>query len=140
MFFFGAICSYFCIDLTINFWAMTDATKADSIRHYTCYAHQVNRAAKYALGTGDFVQNNNAELGKVIKKMHKINARVYRSETCLKVLFQVQKDKEWYVKFPCLQSCLVSMYSNHCLASSDLSKESHSMTIQGSSYEMEFRL
>jgi hypothetical protein len=56
---------------SMEFQAMTDATKADSIRHYTCYAHQVNRAAKYASGTGDFVQNNNAELGKVTKKCTK---------------------------------------------------------------------
>jgi glycerate kinase len=35
---------------TMEIQAMTDATKADSIRHYTCYAHQVNRAAKYASG------------------------------------------------------------------------------------------
>jgi hypothetical protein len=53
----------------------------------------VNKAANYASGTGDFVQNNNAELGKVTKKMHKINASVYRSETRLKVLFQVQKTR-----------------------------------------------
>jgi hypothetical protein len=119
---------------SMEFQAMKDATKPDSIQHYTCYAHHVNRVAKYASGTGDSVQNNNAELGKVIKKMHKINACVYCSETCLKVLFQVQKDKEQYVIFPCLQSPLVSMYSNYWLAASDLSKESHSTTIQGSSY------
>jgi hypothetical protein len=78
----------------MEFQAMTDATEADSIWHYACYAHQVNQAAKYASGTGDFLQNNNAELGEVIKETHKINVRVYCSETCLKVLFQVRKDKQ----------------------------------------------
>jgi hypothetical protein len=96
---------------SMEFQAMTDATKADSIRHYTCYAHQVNRAARYASGTGDFKQNNNEELGNVIKKLHEINAPVFRSETRLKVLFQVQKDKERYVLLPCLPCCLPSTYS-----------------------------
>jgi hypothetical protein len=52
---------------SMEFQAMTDATKADSIRHYTCYAHQVNRAAR--------------QRRIVIKKLHKINARVFCSET-----------------------------------------------------------
>jgi hypothetical protein len=73
---------------------MTDAVKADSIRHYTCYAHQVNRSARYASGTRDFKDTDNVELAEVLKKMHEINAHVYRSETRLKVLFQVQKQRE----------------------------------------------
>jgi hypothetical protein len=89
---------------SMEFQAMTDALKADSIRHYTCYAHQVNRSAKYASGTEDFKENKNVELAKVLKKMHKINARVYRSETRLKVLFEVQKQRERYVILQCCDS------------------------------------
>jgi hypothetical protein len=63
------------------------------IRHYVCMAHQVNRSAKYASGTGDFRFNQNPELGALLKKMHEINGRIYRSETRLKVLFAVQKEK-----------------------------------------------
>jgi hypothetical protein len=78
---------------SMEFQAMTDAVKASSIRHYTCLAHQVNRSAKYASGTGDFKIPANTELAKVMKKMHEINGRVYRNETRLKVLFAVQTKK-----------------------------------------------
>jgi hypothetical protein len=39
---------------SMEFQAMTNAVKASSIWHYTCYAHQVNCSAKFASGTGDF--------------------------------------------------------------------------------------
>jgi hypothetical protein len=77
----------------MEFQAMTDAVKASSIHHYTCFAHQVNRSAKYASGTGYFKTPANTELAKVMKKMHEINGRVYRNETRLKVLFAVQTKK-----------------------------------------------
>jgi hypothetical protein len=79
---------------SMEFQAMMDAVKTDSIRHYTCYAHQVNRAAKFGSGTGDFVVNENQELSAVLKKLHEINGRVYRSEARLKVLFAVQAEKK----------------------------------------------
>jgi hypothetical protein len=94
---------------SLEFQAMTDATKADSIWHYTCYAHQINQAAKYASGTGDFKDNKNVKLGNVIKKLHKINACVYCSETRLQLLFKVQKDKEWHVVLQCWTMCVVPM-------------------------------
>lgn len=78
---------------SMEFQAMMDATKSSSIRHYTCYAHQVNRAAKLSSGTGDFVVNENKELSDVLKKLHEINGRVYRSEARLKILFAVQAKK-----------------------------------------------
>jgi hypothetical protein len=64
----------------MEFQSMTKAVKACSIRHYTCYAHQVNRSAKYASGTGDFKEQHNLELAKVLKKLHEINGRIYRNE------------------------------------------------------------
>jgi hypothetical protein len=74
---------------SMEFQAMMDATKSSSIRHYTCYAHQVNRSAKFASGTGDFVANENRELSDVLKKLHEINGRFFRSEARLKILFAV---------------------------------------------------
>ena len=78
---------------SMEFQAMTNAVKKEKIRHYTCYAHQVNRSAKYASGTGDFKTPANVELAKVLKKLHEINGRVYRNEARLKVLFAVQVKK-----------------------------------------------
>jgi hypothetical protein len=78
---------------SMKFQAMMDATKSSSICHYTCYAHQVNRSAKLASGTGDFVANENKELPDVLKKLHEINGHVCRSEARLKILFAVQAKK-----------------------------------------------
>jgi hypothetical protein len=57
-------------------------------------AHQVNRLAKYASATGDFRINQNPELAAILKKMHEIHGQIYRSEACLKVFFQVQREKK----------------------------------------------
>jgi glycerate kinase len=38
------------VGLSMECQAMTDVTKADSIWHYTCYTHQVNRAASMRRG------------------------------------------------------------------------------------------
>jgi hypothetical protein len=76
-----------------EFKAIVAVTRENHITHYTCMAHQVNRAARYASGSGDFVNNANVELSAVLKKMHEINARVYRSESRLKVLFKVQQER-----------------------------------------------
>jgi uncharacterized protein YuzB (UPF0349 family) len=56
---------------SMEFQALMDARKSSSIRHYTCYAHQVNCSAKFALGTGDFVANENKEMSDVLKKYMK---------------------------------------------------------------------
>ena len=100
---------------SLAFTAMTNAVKGESIRHYICAAHQVNRAARYASGTGDFQYNANEELSNVLKKLHEINGRIYRNETRLKVLFKVQKEKQGYVSeqlnvFICLS--LLVVYSS----------------------------
>jgi hypothetical protein len=79
---------------SMEFQAMTNVVKESSIRHYTCFAHQVNRSAKFASGTGDFKNQANLELAKVLKKMHEINGRIHRSETRLKVLFGVQTKRK----------------------------------------------
>jgi hypothetical protein len=78
---------------SMEFQSMMDAIKSSLICHYTCYAHQVNRLAKFASGTGDFVTNNNKDLSIVLKKLHEINGRVFCSKACLKVLFAIQAKK-----------------------------------------------
>jgi hypothetical protein len=83
------------VGASLEFQALTSELKQDrEMRHYVCMAHQVNRSAKYASGTGNFSVNKNEELSAVLRKMHDINGRIFRSETCLKVLFQVQKEKK----------------------------------------------
>ena len=77
----------------MEFMAITSAARETDIRTYVCLVHQVNRSAKWASGTGDFRENQNLDLSNVLKKLHEINARVYRNESRLKVLFKVQKDK-----------------------------------------------
>jgi hypothetical protein len=86
---------------------MMDAIKSSSIRHYTCYAHQVNRSAKFASGTGDFVTNNNKDLSVVLKKLHEINGHVFCSEACLKILFAVQTKKNRLVL---IVMCAMSLF------------------------------
>jgi hypothetical protein len=77
----------------MEFQAIARAARETDIRHYTCFAHQVNRSAKFASGTGDFRVNMNEDLSGVLKKMHEINGRVYRNEKRLKVLYAVQKER-----------------------------------------------
>jgi hypothetical protein len=79
----------------VEFQGITSGLRGEhDIRHYICMAHQVNRSAKRALGTGDFRINQNPEKGALLKKMHEINGQIYCNETCLKILFQVQKSKK----------------------------------------------
>jgi hypothetical protein len=81
----------------MEFRAISSTMRETEISHYVCYAHQVNRAAKFASGTGDFVKNENEELSRVLKKMHDINGWIFRNETRLKILFAVQKEHNRYV-------------------------------------------
>ena len=55
-----------------------------------CLAHQTNRSAKFASGTGDFRTNANPRLSQVLAKCHGIIARVHRSSARLKVVKEVQ--------------------------------------------------
>jgi hypothetical protein len=77
----------------MEFQAITDAVRQTHIRHYVCLAHQVNRSAKFASGTGGFKVNRNEVLSSVLQKTHNINGRIFRNENRLKVLYAVQKDK-----------------------------------------------
>ena len=85
------------VGLAAAFSAGVGENRPTAIRTYVCLAHQINRSARYASGMGDFRVNQNEDLSDVWRKMHEINGRVYRNETRLKVLFQVQKDKNRYV-------------------------------------------
>lgn len=77
----------------MEFQAITSEVRQTAIRHYVCFAHQVNRSAKYASGTGDFSVNQNEELSSVLQKTHDINGRIFRNETRLKVLFAIQRER-----------------------------------------------
>jgi hypothetical protein len=98
---------------SLEFQASTSYLKESrEIFHYICMAHQVNRSARYASGTGDFRMNKNIELSTVLKKMHEINGRIYRNETRLKVLFDVQKGQNRYVGLQCFSCiCIASAMS-----------------------------
>jgi hypothetical protein len=73
------------------FELQTEMARSTSLSHDTCHAHQNNRAAKYASGTGDFAINTNPELSKVLNKSHAILGRIVRSEKRLQILNDVQK-------------------------------------------------
>ena len=82
----------------MEFNAIIAAARQDDITHYICMAHQVNRAAKWASGTGGYTKNMNEELSQTLEKMHEINGKIYRNEKRLKVLYDVQRQKKRYVK------------------------------------------
>jgi hypothetical protein len=81
----------------IEYQELTNYLRETEIQHYTCFAHQVNRSARYASGTGDFATNQNEDMSAVLKKMHEINGRIFRSEKRLEVLFKVQRERGRYV-------------------------------------------
>jgi hypothetical protein len=76
----------------VEYKAITEKMTESAIAHYVCFAHQVNRSAKFASGTGDFKENENETLSDVLRKMHEINGRIFRNEARLKVLFGVQDE------------------------------------------------
>jgi hypothetical protein len=101
------------IGLAVAFQAITSAVRQTKIEHYICLAHQVNWSAKYASGMGDFSVNNNEQLSIVLQETHDINSRIYRNETCLKVLNSVQKQNKRLVSLQqfaciCYLSCAFS--------------------------------
>lgn len=120
----------------VEFKAITNYLRETEIQHYTCFAHQVNRSAKYASGTGDFVDPRNAELAAVLNKMHNINGRLLRSEQRLAILFKVQNDRNRYVKYSAIVSNFSSFFNILCLT---LQIRNSSPTSR-SRHEMEFRL
>jgi hypothetical protein len=69
---------------------ITELNRDTPIEHVKCLAHQTNRSAKYASGTGDFRDNANPRLFEVLSKCHRIVARVHRSSARIKVVKDVQ--------------------------------------------------
>jgi hypothetical protein len=89
---------YHCTDGASNavasvneYEALTEINRDSVIRHDKCLAHQTNRSAKYASGTGDFKLCSNKTLSDVLSKAHIIIARVHRSATRIEVMKQVQQ-------------------------------------------------
>lgn len=69
---------------------LTELNRETPIDHVKCLAHQTNRSAKFASGTGDFRDNANPRLSKLLLKCHTIIARVQRSSARIKVVKDVQ--------------------------------------------------
>jgi hypothetical protein len=70
---------------------LTEMNRATAINHQKCLAHQTNRSAKYASGTGDFKVCSNPVLSEILTKTHNIVARVHRSYQRLEVIRDVQR-------------------------------------------------
>jgi hypothetical protein len=70
---------------------LTEMNRDTPINHQKCLAHQTNRSAKYASGTGDFKECSNEELRDVLHKAHSIIESVQRSSNRIKVIKEVQK-------------------------------------------------
>ena len=89
---------YHCTDGAANAVAsaneyelLTEMNRDSTIRHDKCLAHQTNRSAKYASGTGDFKVCSNKTLADVLNKAHAIIARVHRSPARIEVMRVVQQ-------------------------------------------------
>jgi hypothetical protein len=89
---------YHCTDGASNavasaneYEALTEMNRSSSTTHNKCLAHQTNRSAKYASGTGDFKVNQNPRLSEVLNKAHRIIASVHRSPARLQVIRDVQR-------------------------------------------------
>jgi hypothetical protein len=89
---------YHCTDGASNavksaseYEALTAMNTSSTVTHQTCLAHQTNRSAKYASGTGGFSNNANERLSDVLGKAHRIIERVHRSSARLDVIRKVQK-------------------------------------------------
>jgi hypothetical protein len=61
------------------------------ILHNTCLAHQNNRSAKFASGTGDFKMCSSPVLQDILNKVHQIIAQVHRTHHRINAICQVQK-------------------------------------------------
>jgi hypothetical protein len=70
---------------------LTEMNRDAPIHHDKCMAHQNNRSAKYASGTGDFKHCRNSVLRDVLVKTHNIIGRVHRSIHRIKIVRDVQK-------------------------------------------------
>jgi hypothetical protein len=70
---------------------LSEMNTDSEILHNVCLAHQNNRSAKYASGTGDFKTCKNESLRDVLNKVHAIIARVHRTYQRTKVVRDVQR-------------------------------------------------
>ena len=69
---------------------ITSINRDNPINHQKCLAHQTNRSAKYASGTGDYKTNSNPRLSQVLLKAHTLIARIHRSSAQLKIIKDIQ--------------------------------------------------
>jgi hypothetical protein len=74
-----------------HYGLLTEMNRDSPIYHDKCMAHQNNRSAKMASGTGDFKHCSNDELRLALTKAHTIITRVHRSTNQSKVVLDVQK-------------------------------------------------
>ena len=70
---------------------LTEMNRSSPINHNKCLAHQANRSAKYASGTGDFQVCRNQVLCDILKKVHVIVARVHKSPSRIAVIKEYQR-------------------------------------------------
>ena len=70
---------------------LTEMNRDTPINHQKCLAHQTNRSAKFASGTGDFKVCQNKPLSELLNKTHTIIARVHRSPARIAVIKSVQR-------------------------------------------------
>jgi hypothetical protein len=73
---------------------LTDMNRGSAVYHDKCMAHQNNRSAKFASGTGDFRVCSNVILRDVLMKAHNIISRVHRSSHRISVVKNVQKSAQ----------------------------------------------
>jgi hypothetical protein len=71
---------------------LTEINRDTPINHQKCLAHQTNRSAKYASGTGDFKICANEDLRDILEKAHTIIARVHRSPSRIQVMKNLQRN------------------------------------------------
>jgi hypothetical protein len=69
---------------------LTEINRGATLEHDKCMAHQNNRSAKFASGTGDFRVCSNIDLREILNKTHRIINRVHRSAARIKVVRDVQ--------------------------------------------------
>ena len=90
---------YHCTDGAANavasaneYQLLTEMNTDSPFNHQKCLAHQANRSAKYASGTGEYVENSNPQLFEVLRKTHRLVARVHKSSACITVMREIQTD------------------------------------------------
>lgn len=74
-----------------HYQVLAEMNTNTEIQHNTCLAHQNNRSAKFASGTGDFAICRNVTLRDVLNKTHQIIARVHRTGKRVEVVRDVQR-------------------------------------------------